>query len=56
MPAKPGDSCAMVQWLSLLHNFIQQSLTSGSVEVQILVTVCQRFVMLRISDIDPSWK
>ena len=26
----------MVQWLSLLHNFIQQSLNSGSVQVQIL--------------------
>ena len=29
--------------LSLLHNFIQQSLNSGSVQAQILFGACQRF-------------
>ena len=46
----------MVQWLSLLHNFIQQSLNSGSAQVQILLVVCRRFVMVRISDNGPGWK
>ena len=31
---------AMGQWLSLLHNFIQQSLNSGSAQVQILLAAC----------------
>ena len=34
------DSGAVVYWLSLLHNFTQQSLNSGSGRVQILVAVC----------------
>ena len=46
----------MVEGLSLLHNFIQQSLNSGSVQVQILLAACQRFEMMRISDNDSSWK
>ena len=33
--------------VSLLHIFIQQSLNSGSAQVQILLAVCQRFVMMR---------
>ena len=41
---------AMVQWLLLIHNFIQQSLNSVSVEVQILLAAGQRFAMVRISD------
>ena len=40
----------MVQWLSLLHNFIQKSLNSGSAQVQILLAECRRYVMVRISD------
>ena len=41
-----------VEWLlclSLLHNFIQLSLNPGSVQVQILLAVCRRFAMVRIS-------
>ena len=41
---------AVVQWLSLLHNFIRQSLNSGSAQVQILLMACCRFKMVRISD------
>ena len=44
---------AVVQWLSLLHNFIQLSLNSGSAQVQ---TLCRRFAMVRISDNGPGWK
>ena len=40
----------VMYWLSLLHNFIQQSLNSGSVQVQILFAACWRFTMVRISD------
>ena len=43
-------------WLSLLHNFIQQSLNLGSAHLQILLTVCQRFAMVRISDSSSGWK
>ena len=46
----------MVYWLSLLHNFIQQSLNSGSAQVQILLVVCQRFAVVRISNSGPGWK
>ena len=46
----------VVSWLSPLHNFIQQSLNSGSAQVQILLTTCRRFVMVRISDNGPDWK
>ena len=35
----------MVQRLSLLHNFIHQSLNSGSAQVQILLTACPKFVI-----------
>ena len=41
---------------SLLHNFIQQSLNSGSAQVQILLAVCRRFEMVRISNNGPGWK
>ena len=41
---------AVVLWLSLLHNFIQLRLQSGSAQVQTLLTSCWRFAMLRISD------
>ena len=41
---------AMVQWLSLLHNFIQQGLNSGSAQIQLLFKACWRFAMVRISD------
>ena len=49
-------SGGVVEGLSLLHNFIQQSLNAGSVQVQILLAACQRFEMVRISDNDSSWK
>ena len=47
---------AVVQWLSLQHNFSQQSLNSGSVQVQILLAAYRRFAMVRISDSGPGWK
>ena len=37
------------------HNFIQQSLNLGSAQAQILLTVCRRFKMVRISDNGPGW-
>ena len=46
---------SVVWWLSLLHNFIQQSLNSGSAQVQILLAACRRFEMVRISDNGPGW-
>ena len=49
-------SDAVVYWLSLLHNFIQLSLNSGSAQVQILLAACRRFAMVRISDNGPGWK
>ena len=39
-----------MQWLSLLHSFIQLSLNSGSAQVQTLLAACPRFAMVRISD------
>ena len=39
--------------LSLPHK-IQQSLNSGSAEVQTLLTACLRFVIMVISDNDPG--
>ena len=41
---------AVVQWLSLLHNFIQQSLKSSFAQVQILLTGCWKLAMVRITD------
>ena len=41
---------AVVYRVILLHNFIQISLNSGPVKVQILLTACWRFAMVRISD------
>ena len=52
---KPYIQYTMVWWLSLLQNFIQQSLNSGSAQVQILVTACQRSAMVRISDNYLDW-
>ena len=49
-------SGAEVYWLSLLHNYIQQSLNSRSAQVQILLTTCRRFAMVRISENSPRWK
>ena len=47
----------IVGWcLSLHHSFIQQSLRSGFGQVQILLAACQKFAMVRICDIGPSWK
>ena len=43
-------------WLSLIHNFIQQNLHSGSAQGEIILTACWRFGLVRISDNDPSWK
>ena len=39
-----------MEWLSLWHNFIQQSPSTGSVQVQILLAACQGFAMTSISD------
>ena len=47
---------AMVQWLSQLHNFVQQNLNLGSAQVPNLLEVCWRFAMVRISDSGPDWK
>ena len=47
---------AMVKWLLLLLNVIQQILNSGSAQVQMLPTAYWRFVMVRILDNGPSWK
>ena len=50
-PAASTRDCGAVLWcLSLLHNFIQLSLNSGSTKVQTLLTACQRFAMVKISD------
>ena len=38
---KKRPSGAVVQWLSLLHNFIQLSLNSGSAQVQTLLSVSE---------------
>ena len=43
-------ACIITWWLSLLHNFIQQSPNSDYVHVQILLPVCRRVAMVRISD------
>ena len=47
---------AAVYWLSLLHNFLQQSLNSDSAHVQTLLVACRRFAMVRISDNGLGWK
>ena len=49
-------SGAVVWGLSLLHNFIQQSLFLGSAQVQILLALCRRFAMVRVSDNGPVRK
>ena len=36
--------------LSLLHNFIKQSLNSGSAKAQILLTACWRSSIVKIFD------
>ena len=46
---------AVVWWLSLLHNFFQQNLQPGSVQVQILFAGCRRFAMVQIFD-SSLWK
>ena len=38
-------SGAIVLWLLLLCNFIQQNLNSSSMQIQILLMTCQRFMM-----------
>ena len=42
--------------ISLLRNFIQLSLKSGSVQAQILFAACWRFAMVSISDNGLRWK
>ena len=42
--------------LSLLHNFIQQNLNSGSVQVRVLPAACRRFLMVGTSDSGLGWK
>ena len=46
----------VVPWLSLLQNFIYQSLDSGSARVQILLAACQAFAMVKIFDSGSDWK
>ena len=41
---------------SLMHNFIQQSLNSGSAQAQILLGSCGRFAMVKIFGGGPGWK
>ena len=53
---QPRVSGAVVQWLSLLDNFIQLSLNSGSAQVESLLAACRRFAMVRISDNGSTWK
>ena len=48
--------CTMVEWLSLLHNLIQQILISSSVQVQILLVVYRRSAMMRTSGNGHCWK
>ena len=40
----------VVQWLSLLHNFIQQRLNSSFAHVQILPTAFLSFAMVKTSE------
>ena len=49
-------SGAVVQCLSILRNFIQRSLSSGSAQVQILLADCRRFALVGFSDNGPNWK
>ena len=51
---KKPHSGRVVQWLSLLHNFIQRNLKSGSEQVKILFAACWRFAMVRISTVVPA--
>ena len=44
----------VVYLLSILHNFIQQSLNLDSEQVEILLAACRRFAMMRISDNGPT--
>ena len=46
----------VVEWLLLLQNFIQLSLSSGSAQFQNLLTACWTVEMIKISDNDPGWK
>ena len=52
-----GDKCGtMVWWLSLLHNFIQQSLNSGSAQSGLNPARSMSEAIVRISDNGPGWK
>ena len=42
-------SCSLVWWLAPLHSFIQQKAKLGSAQVEILLAMCWRFVMMRTS-------
>ena len=55
-PIRISDHVFVTLWCSGYHNFIQLSLHSGSVQVQILLLACQRLAMVRISDDGHSWK
>ena len=46
---------AVVEWLSLLCIFIQQSVNSCLLQVQILLTVGWMFTMVRTSEYDLHW-
>ena len=47
---------SVAPWLSLLRNFIPQSLNSGSAQVHILIAACQRSAMVRIFDNGSGWQ
>ena len=47
---------AVVQRLSLLHNFIQQSLNSDSAQVQTLPVTCRRYAMVQWSRLEIKHK
>ena len=50
------EKLIVAPWLSLLHDVIHQSLNLGSAQVQILLTTCRRFAMVKISNYGTSWK
>ena len=55
-PFHQKSGIIIMVFITLLHDFIQQSLNSGSAQVQILLGASQRIAMMRISDNGLSWK
>ena len=54
--AVPWCSSNLVLWISFLYNLIPQIPISGSVQMQILLTVCWKFALVTISYNGSSWK